>query len=151
MIPIIEMHTQLWAKDIEDTKTMLMQKHSTRMFTFARDVISAMKNHTTPTPSFASPPRDASVSILHQPEGSASKATPETQFWTKAVEIAQEVERSKEKSICQLQMHHTSRDTASGQTNKDQGTRNHTYYDIEPPSFRLSIWRGMVSTNTATS
>ncbi|KAM0927086.1 hypothetical protein ACQ4PT_003195 [Festuca glaucescens] len=137
MIPIIEMHTQLWAKDIEDTNTMLMKKHSTRMFTFARDVISAMKNHTTPTPSFASPPRDASVSILHQPEGSASKATPETQFWNEAVEIAQEVERSKEKSSCQLQMHHTSRATTSAQTNKDQGTSHHTYYDIEPPSFSL--------------
>jgi hypothetical protein len=55
IIPLFEKHTQLWAKDIEDTIAMLMTKHGTRMSDLARDVISAIKDQNTPTTPVASP------------------------------------------------------------------------------------------------
>jgi hypothetical protein len=137
VIPILEKHKQLWAKDIEYTISMLMTKHGTRMSEFARDVMTASKDHTTPSPSFASPPRVANVSNLQQPPGSASKATPETQFWNEAIQIAEEVERSKEKSTRQNHIAETFQAPTSAETIHDQGATSPTYYDIESPSFSL--------------
>lgn len=134
MIPIIEKHTKLWAKDIEDTIAMLTTTHGTRMYEFAREIITATTHHTT---TYASPPRAADVSN-HQPaDGTPSKGTPGTQFWNEAVQIAQEVERSKEKSSRQNQIPDTPQAPTSAQTNIDQGTNGLTFMDIEPPSFSL--------------
>uniref|UniRef100_A0ACD5ZNU6 Uncharacterized protein n=1 Tax=Avena sativa TaxID=4498 RepID=A0ACD5ZNU6_AVESA len=137
MIPILERHTKLWAKDIDDTKAILSAKHGTRMSEFARDVIVAMKFHTTPTPSFSSPPRSADVSNLQQAEDIASKATPETRFWNDAVQFAQEVEQSIEKSSRPKKITDTPQAPTTATTNQDQNTSFPTIYDIEPPSFSL--------------
>jgi hypothetical protein len=139
MIPIFEKHSQLWAKDMEDIQAMCTQKHGTRISEFARDVVAAWKVHPAPTNSFALPPRAADVSNIHEAEGSASKATPETRFWNEAVQIAQEVEKSKDKSIHQKQKPDTTADATSAQTNPYQGASTTPYYDIEPPSFSLFL------------
>ncbi|XP_071678537.1 uncharacterized protein [Lolium perenne] len=139
MIPIFEKHKQLWAKDMEDIQAMCTEKHGTRMAEFARDVIAAWKVHPAPTTSFASPPRAVDVSNIHEAEGSASKATPETRFWKEAVQIAQEVEKSKEKSSRQKMKPDTPAAATSAQTNPYQGASHTTYYDIEPPSFSLLL------------
>uniref|UniRef100_A0ACD5UBS7 Uncharacterized protein n=1 Tax=Avena sativa TaxID=4498 RepID=A0ACD5UBS7_AVESA len=137
MIPVLERHTKLWAKDIDDTKAILSAKHGTRMSEFARDVIAAMKVHTTPTPSFSSPPRSADVSNLQQAEDIASKATPETRFWNDVVQFAQEVEQSIEKSSRPKKIPDTPQAPTTATTNQDQNTSFPTIYDIEPPSFSL--------------
>ncbi|XP_051182357.1 uncharacterized protein [Lolium perenne] len=124
LIPIFERHAHLWATEIEEPTAMLTKKHGTSMSEFSRDLLTAIKDHTTPTPSFALSPRAVDVSNLHQAECSASKATPETRFWKDAVQYEHEVEQSKEKTTFQNQMPDTPRAPASAQTNLDQGKGN---------------------------
>jgi hypothetical protein len=139
LTPIFERHAQLWATEIEEPTAMLTKKHGTSMSEFSRDLLTAIKDHTTPTPSFALSPRAVDVSNLHQAECSASKATPETRFWKDAVQYEHEVEQSKEKTTFQNQMPDTPRAPASAQTNLDQGTRQRENYDTIAPSFSLLL------------
>jgi hypothetical protein len=137
IIPLFEKHTQLWAKDIEDTIAMLMTKHGTRMSDLARDVISAIKDQNTPTTPVASPQIATEASNLRQAEDINAKCTPETRFWNDAVQFAQEVELSKEKSNRQNHKPQTPPSTPKAQTDPDLGSNIPTYYEIESPSFSL--------------
>jgi hypothetical protein len=62
LTPIFERHAQLWATEIEEPTAMLTKKHGTSMSEFSRDLLTAIKDHTTPTPSFALSPRAVDVS-----------------------------------------------------------------------------------------